>query len=116
MQQDTKRLLPLLVTLGEKHRNAAQRLQDRLLALEAHAHKAVADLTERHARQVQERAEMAQTLATQVTQLAHAPGAQAEAASAVLATVWRWRHMQEPPKAVPRVSNEAWKLHFLERA
>ncbi|AYO44803.1 Elongator complex protein 1 [Malassezia restricta CBS 7877] len=116
LQQDTKRLLPLLVTLGEKHRNAAQRLQDRLLALEAHAHKAVADLTERHARQVQERAEMAQTLATQVTQLAHAPGAQAEAASAVLATVWRWRHMQEPPKAVPRVSNEAWKLHFLERA
>lgn len=113
LQKDTARLLPVLVMFGERHRIAAQELQQRLLALEQSARRAAADLEERYARQMQDRAETTQALAAQVTQLAHGPGAPSETASSTLSTLWRWRQMQEPKKA-PTVSHESWKLHLLE--
>lgn len=110
LQRGVARLLPILATLGEKHRTAAKTLQSRLLSLEKRVAEAKVDLDQRFAAQEQDRFELMQTLATQVAQLAHAPGA-GDSASAVLSTLWRWRQSQAP-KPTPTVSNETWKLHL----
>ncbi|WFD19831.1 Putative elongator complex protein 1 [Malassezia caprae] len=114
LQRDVARLLPVLATLGERARSAAQALQARLLELEAQAARASSELGERAAAQERERSEATQALAAQVLQLAHAPGA-GEAAGTALEALWTWRHAAaRPQRPAPSVSSEPWKLHLLE--
>jgi len=114
LQRDVARLLPVLATLGERARMAAQVLQVRLLDLEAQAARAASELADRAATQERERSEAAQALAAQVLQLAHAPGT-GDAASTALEALWTWRHAAaRPQRPAPSVSSEPWKLHLLE--
>jgi len=114
LQRDVARLLPVLITLGERARAAAQALQARLLALEAQAAQAASELEARAAAQERDRSEATQALAAQILQLAHAPGA-GEAAGTALEALWAWRHAAaRPQRPAPSVSSEPWKLHLLE--
>lgn len=114
LQRDVARLLPVLITLGERARAAAQALQARLLALEAQAAQAASELEARAAAQERDRGEATQALAAQILQLAHAPGA-GEAAGTALEALWAWRHAAaRPQRPAPSVSSEPWKLHLLE--
>lgn len=116
LQRDVARVLPVLATLGERARTAAQALQTRLLALEAQAARAVAQLEARAAAQERERSEATQALAAQVLQLAHAPGS-GDAAGTALEALWAWRHAAaRAPRPAPTASSEPWKLHLLEPA
>ncbi|WFC97369.1 Putative elongator complex protein 1 [Malassezia yamatoensis] len=114
LQRSVGDLLPTLLTLGPTHRNAANVLQQRVLALEEHARKAADTLGER-AQTLQDRKQQVEhELVAAVSNLAHAPGE--ESASMALAALYSMRHTSRiPATSRPEVASERWKLHLLDK-
>ncbi|WFD41450.1 Putative elongator complex protein 1 [Malassezia psittaci] len=114
LQRNVGDLLPTLLTLGPTHRNAANVLQQRLLALEEHARQAADTLGER-AQTLQDRKQQVEhELVAAVSNLAHAPGE--ESASQALAALYAMRHTSRiPATSRPEVASERWKLHLLDK-